>query len=830
MAPSQLEQAFRLAAQQFGAGNLTAAEEGCRRILTVDRKCVPALQMLGAIALRKGDPRAAGKWFGEMVRWAPGSFEAHANLGLAHLTLNRPRDAVKSFQAAIRIAPTVAGVHNDLGNALRAAGQLEVAARSYETAVRLRPGFAEFHVNLGQCRLDHGQADRALECFRQALALDAGHVRAWTAAGIALAVLRRFDAAESHLQSAIRLDPRHAAAHTNLGLVLSETARPEAAAERHREALRLKPDYPEAMANLGAVCCQLGRFDEAERLYRTALAARPDHALIAVGLGDTLRRVGKLEEAQACLRQVLRRSPDCAEAHAGLGLVLHHLQRYDEAEACHRAALRLRPDLPGAHHNLALALIQQRKDDEAIVSFRRALELRAEVTTVAELFMARRHICDWDGSETDEAALLDSTRRDAGTVHPSYLLGMTSAEPADQLRAARAWAEKRFRGAVEATPRRERAAGERLRLGYLSPDFYDHPVSWSCRSCWPVSQVAAQVFELHDRGQFEVVAYSNSPDDRSPLRDRVVRAFDRFVDIRAMTDADAAARIAADGIDILVDLAGHTTNARTRVLAHRPAPLQVNFLGYPGTVGSDCVDAIIVDRFIVPPERQPDFAERLVHLPDTYFPHDRRREIAQLTPSRAECGLPAAGFVFCAFNIVFKITPTMFDVWMRLLRAVPDSVLWLRAGRPMALDNLRREAASRGIDPDRLVAAPRVATTAEHLARHRLADLFLDSFPFNAHTTASDALWSGLPVLTLAGNTFASRVAGSLLHAVGLPELITTSLADYEALALRLATEPGLLDGFKRRLAAGRDTAPLFDSARFTRNLEAAYRQMWETL
>jgi predicted O-linked N-acetylglucosamine transferase (SPINDLY family) len=356
----------------------------------------------------------------------------------------------------------------------------------------------------------------------------------------------------------------------------------------------------------------------------------------------------------------------------------------------------------------------------------------------------------------------------------------------------------------------------RLRVGYLSSDFYDHATAY----------LMAELVERHDRDRFEVYGYSYGADPGGDMRARLVSAFERFTDIDALAHRDAAARIRADDIDILVDLKGHTHRARPKILAFRPAPVQVNYLGYPGTMGAPFIDYIIADDFIVPRDRQMLFAEKLAYLPDCYQPNDTQRDIAA-TPSRVECGLPAQGFVFCGFNNSFKITPAFFAIWMRLLQQVPGSVLWLLESNALVRRNLTAAAVTAGVDPARLVFAP-ILPHGQHLARHRVADLFLDTLPCNAHTTASDALWAGLPVLTCVGETFAGRVAGSIVRAAGLPELVTTSPRDYEALALKLAHEPARLNDIRSRLGAGRENLPLFDMAKRTRDLESIYARMAE--
>jgi predicted O-linked N-acetylglucosamine transferase (SPINDLY family) len=383
-----------------------------------------------------------------------------------------------------------------------------------------------------------------------------------------------------------------------------------------------------------------------------------------------------------------------------------------------------------------------------------------------------------------------------------------------QLANARRWAASHFPEVAQRFAHSRPASERPIRIGYLSADFREHAVA----------HLTAELFERHDRQRFEIFGYSMGPDDANAMRRRIEGGVDHFVDVKDLSNAEAAARIHHDGIDILVDLMGHTGRARTMIAAQRPAPIAVNWLGFPGTMGAAFIDYILVDAVVVPPEHQPFFAEKLVHLPHCYQANDTQRPIGA-TPTRAECGLPDQAFVFCCFNNEYKLTPRFFAIWMRLLAAVPGSILWL-LGTDAMKRNLAREAAARGIDPARLIFAGR-QPLEDHLARHRLADLFLDTLPYNAHTTASDALWTGLPVLTLLGEGFPGRVAASLLGAIGLPELVTRSEEDYENMAVKLATEPLMLRGMRERLAANRLTAPLFDSAGFARRIERAYAEMW---
>lgn len=390
-------------------------------------------------------------------------------------------------------------------------------------------------------------------------------------------------------------------------------------------------------------------------------------------------------------------------------------------------------------------------------------------------------------------------------------------EASDHLAAAKTFGEHMFRQQALQLWTGQRYRHKKIRLAYLSPDLREHPVG----------HLMAGVFERHDKNRFDTFAYSLGIDDGSRLRARMVAAFDHFVDVREMGSQQIAEHMRAHEIDVVIDLAGYTSDSRTDVFAFRPAPAQVGYLGYPGTMGVPYMDYILADQYVIPMDQQQFYTEQVVYMPDTYLPTDAGVKIAERTPTRAECGLPDEGIVFCSFSHDYKISPHLFDIWMRLLAKVPGSVLWLMSRVEISKTNLRKEAVKRGIDPARLIFAERVKHVEDHLARYRQADVFLDTHPYNAHTTAADALMAGLPVVTYMGKSFPSRVAGSLLHAIGMPDLITHSLADYEALVLRLATEPALLADAKARIAANRASYPLFDTERFCLNLEAVVTAMW---
>lgn len=628
-----------------------------------------------------------------------------------------------------------------------------------------------------------GDLPAALRLVEFVLAGDPGSFDALHLKGLIEARSGRFAEAESAIARAVAINPGFAAAHISRGHALAE----------------------------------LGRAAEAVASYGRALALKPNHAGAHFRRGNLLRGLNRLPEALADFDRAVALNPAHAEAWNNRGVVLKALGRLPEAVASYDRALAARADFAEAAGNRGLAHADMNRHDLAVPDFELMLKIDAGAPYAAgALAHSRMHCCDWRAFAADRRLLADGVRADKRVTHPFPFLALSDSA-ADQLAAARIWARDKCPAAEPALWQGQAYRHDKIRVAYLSADFHDHATAF----------LAAGLFERHDRSRFETVALSFGPDKKGPVRERLKAAFGRFEDVRHLSDADAARRLRAMEIDIAVDLKGFTKDARTRIFAFRPAPVQVNYLGYPGTMGADFIDYILADRVTIPDGHAGWYAEKIVHLPGSYQANDRTRRIAAGAPSRQEAGLPARGFVFCSFNSGYKITPAVFDVWMRLLARVPDGVLWLLRGNEAAEANLRREAAARGIAPDRLVFA-RHAPVEEHLARQRLADLFLDTLPCNAHTTASDALWAGLPVLTCLGGAFAGRVAASLLHAAGLPELAAASLDEYEALALKLAHDPAALAALKEKLARNRDTTPLFDTDRQVRHIESAYATMAE--
>ena len=558
-----------------------------------------------------------------------------------------------------------------------------------------------------------------------------------------------------------------------------------------------------------------GKLEESVSAYRAATNLDPGNAILHNDLGNVLAEQGNLAEAIACYQKALEIWPDYAEAHNNLANIYQMSGNLEQAAAEYENAIHLRPDYAQAHRNLGSLHYRQGKLPEAVESLRTAVCLDPSFAEAASLLEHQmRHLCDWRGLDTLSRSLMQMVDRGSGGVNPFSFLCLGST-PEQQLRCAQQWAAKNALCSVE-TSAFNFHQGERITVGYLSADFHEHATA----------HLISQLFELHDRQRFRIIGYSYGPDDGSLAQARLARAFENFHDMRNESLAQSADRIRNDGVQILVDLKGYTADARPRILTLRPASIQVSYLGYPSTMGTSAIDYIIVDRIVAPPEDQVFFSEKLVHMPGCYQVNDSTRTTSP-APCRRDCCLPDKAFVFCCFNSSYKITPKVFSIWTKLLKRVPGSVLWLLDSDPQATVNLKREAADRGVDPARLVFAPHLPYP-DHLARFGVADLFLDTFPYNAHTLSSDALWGGCPVLTCSGRTFASRVAASLLHSVGLPELICHSFSDYESLAFALAWNPERLHSLRQRLQATRSTAPVFDTKSFTRNLETAFLTMWD--
>jgi protein O-GlcNAc transferase len=665
--------------------------------------------------------------------------------------------------------------------ALHRQGRHREALAHYDALLRTDPHNAEVLHYSGVALYQCGEMGGALDRLRESVAIDAGNADAWS----------------------------------NLGLVLQTIGHKRAAVEVFLRAAELDPKSNAILTNLAAAQSAWERFADAEATARRVLARDADSAQGWFILALALHPQGRMLEALEAVTRAAGLAPE-QEGYSGLKAQLETgIGAPEKARRTLESALARNPLSMALRFQLANLFEYKLADPaSALAAYEQVLRVDPRNgSALSQLAFLRGRIAEWRGR--DELVQRYRAGVEAGLpgLSPFAFLSLPSTR-AEQRRCARNWTAPLAQG--EATsPRRALSTG-RLRIGYLSADFHSHATAF----------LAAGLFERHDRTRFEIVAYSTGPHDRSPMRARLERAFDRFVDLRDQHPHAVVQAIRSDAVDILVDLKGHTAGSTPIVLAQRPAPIQLHYLGYPGTLEGGLVDYLIGDPVVTPPEHFSDYSETIVQLPDTYQINDRERPIG-VTPPRSELGLPASGLVFCSFNQTYKINPDVFDAWMTILRSTPGSVLWLlnKTVDDPAIPNLRREAEARGVDASRLVFALHRANP-DYLALYRLADIFLDTWPYNAHTTASDALWAGCPVLTLIGTTFAGRVAASLLNAVGLPELVTDSVDRYIARAIELAADPGERERLRSYLAGPGRSSPLFDTEHTTRALEAAYLTM----
>lgn len=839
---------FQAAVTLHQAGRLAEAAAACRHVLMANPRHADALHLAGVIELysghmdmalelltraiqvnsrsplyhcHHGDALAgldqlelAISSYDRAISLQPGYAEAYANRGDVLAALGQQAAALASYDQSIAIDPQHAEAWCNRGNPLRGLGRLDEAVASYDRAVVLRPDMAEAWTNRGVAQLDLEQYGDAIASFDRAVTLRPQLAEAWHSRGQALARSGKLAAAVESYDRALAIRPDHAATWSDRGAALFGQQSSEAALASYDRATGLDPSLAEAWCNRGNVLQALAQFDAALESFDRALALQPEMAVAWHTRGQVLAQSGRPAAAVESYDRALAIRPDHAPAWSDRGAAMSDMQHLEAALACYDRAINSDPSLAEAWCNRGNVLQWLSRFDAALQSYDHALALRPDFPEAqSERIHVRYLTCDWRERQADDAILMDLIHRDQ-TVAPFTLLA-TSATPMDRLNCARHWSRRFPRPPAALAQHRDTPNRPRLTVGYISGDFRHHPLAY----------LIADVLEHHDRRRFNVVCYSLQGDDGSAIRQRIAAGCDRFVDVSGLTDPAAAETIASTETDILVDLSGHTREARPAILASRPAPVQVSYLGYIGSMGADFIDYIVADDIALPMSQQQFYDEKIVQLPVSYQPNGKSRQMSTHLYSRGECGLPQNGFVFCCFNSSYKINPEVFAIWMRLLGAMQGSVLWLVASSPPAEANLRREATSHGIDPDRLIFAPHVSYE-EYLARCAVADLFLDTLPYSAGATASDMVWAGLPLLTCLGSDFAGRMAASVLTACGLTELIAGTAADYEALALRLATQPSELTRIRHLIRDKARDTELFDAARCTRNLEAAYIEM----
>ncbi len=820
-----------------------------KRALKIDGSSAAAHSNLGSIQEALDKPQAALTSYDRAIALQPDFYQAHFKKGNVLQLLTRPEEALESYENAEKLQDKDMNLYNNKGAALRDLGRFDEALDCFNHAVSSQPENVNAYINKGNTLKDIGKYEEAVSCYDQALTIAPNHVDALINKGKALKEEERLDEALDCFDLAVKHHATSTDAFCLRGILLLQMGRNDEAMESMNAALKLHNDDAATVCANARVLADTGQYDEALSEFDRSLKLDGSNAHTWAYRASLLEKMNRRRDALGSYDRAITLWPGFVQAHINRAGVLRALKRYDEAFDSYKRAVELDPQNIAALTNLGNAFQEQGQYQAAVDSYDRAFKIDPRNVSILynrgqtlsymhrqkeacadydrayainpdhkNLAGVRLHtkmmLCDWSACDEIDG-FLEKIRTGEAETPPFTLIGLPST-PEDQMICAKRYMEEKY-PPLPPLWNGETYSHDKIRVAYLSADFHRHATSY----------LIAGLFEQHDRDKFETYAFSFGPNDNSELRARLESSFTGFFDVAGVSDEEIAQKIFEKEIDILVDLKGYTNNSRINIVASRPAPVQVSYLGYPGTMAAPYMDYFVGDHRTVTPEIASFFSEKIIYMPGSYQVNDDKRFLPEETPDRADYGLPEDAFVFCSFNNTYKIMPEIFDIWMRLLKEVEGSVLWLFEGNDGVADNLRREAKKRDVDPARLVFAPKMKLE-EHLARQKCADLFLDNIPCNAHTTASDALWVGLPLITCTGNTFAGRVAASLLYAHDLPELITENPDDYEKLALDLARAPEKLAALREKVIANRETAALFDTKSFTKNLESAYKTIWQ--
>ena len=752
------------------------------QILVLEPNYFNALQFLGLIFAQTNQFSKSVNFLSKALEIKPNDADCWTNYGNILQELKRFDEAITCYDKALCIKQD-AEIYYNRGSALKKLKRFEESIASYDQAIRINPD-AEIYYNRGVILQEMLRFEEAIASYDRAISIKPHYIEAYYNKGFASQELRLFDEALSCYNQVIDIKPDYAEAYNNRGNVLKELNCLEEANLSYAQALSIKLDFAEAHHNRGIVLQELKRFEEALVSYDKAISIKQDFVGAYNNRGNVLKELNYLDDALASYAQAINIKPNYVEAHYNQGLTLQDLRLYDEAVASYENTFNINPD-----YKFIIGFIQNSK----------------MLTS------------NWENFYTTNSLILQKIDSNETVALPFPLLSIIDTLSRHQI-CAEIYLQDKFpqNNKFGAIPKRLKK--NKIRLGYYSADFHKHPVSF----------LTAELFEIHNKDKFEIIAFSLGSDVKDEMYDRLFKAFNQFINVRNKTDEEVALLSRTLEIDIAIDLCGYTSKSRTGIFAFRAAPIQINYLGYPGTMGANYIDYIIADQTLIPAKSNKFYSEKIIYLPNSYQANDRTRLISDKEFTKATLGLPEGAFVFACFNNNYKITPYIFDSWMRILNTIEGSVLWLAENHISAVTNLKKEAHSRGIEVNRLIFAKQMPSYADYLGRYRAADLFLDTFPFSAHTIASDALWGGLPLLTMIGESFASRVAASLLNAINLPELITTNQEEYEALAIELASNPNKLKVIRDKLGRNRLTTPLFDTPRFTKHIEEAYATVYE--
>lgn len=834
----------------FRLGRLVEVVNLSQQILIKFPRAADVWNILGVASQSLGNISMALNAFKKSIEINPSFSDSYSNLGVVLLTIGEIDAAMQACKRAIDLKPDYAEAHYNLGNVLRQKGDHDTAVLSYKKTLKINPNHNNARNNLGNILKDQGNLLQAKEAFLFVVSRDPNHVDAFNNLGAIQKELGDLDGAMDSYKRALALRPDHSGALNNFGVVLQEQGKLEAALVEYHRALEVNPGDPEVYNNIGHVFIKQEKLDQAIEYFEKSLVVDPKNVDAYCGLGNALkglrkdkdaahaygcaleinpehvdahlaygllfRKQGKYFAALGAFHRALTVEPDSLTANNALGVTLMDVSQYKEAEVAFNRALKIKPDSSETLGNLAGAMLEQKRRDEAIRTYERALELAPKDASLeATILNQKMQICDWSGfSKISEAC-----RRlgvDTGGVAPFGMIALED-NPARQLARAKIWATERFKEIAIPFSNLNNGSNRRLRIGYFGGDFNDHPCMY----------LISGLLREHDKKNFEIFVFSYGRVKTGELRKQTESDVEHFIDVSEEPNLAVVELARKFEIDVAIDLNAYSGSSRSVLFQHRLAPVQISFLGYPGTMGCDFMDYIVSDSTVIADDTRCFYTENVIFLPHTFLPNDNTRLISSKDTTRQDFGLPADDLVLCSFNNNYKITPREFDIWMRIMNKFEGSVLWLGSSNKWSQENLKREAVARGIASERLIFADKVPME-EHLARHKHADLFMDSFIYNAHSTACDALWGGLPIVTMKGAQFSARVAASCLNSIGLSELVTTSEDEYEQLIVDLVSDKDRLRGLKERVAKNRLSSPLFDTVRYARNLERGFRAAHE--
>jgi len=799
--------------QQFNAAVLSY-----KNALSIEPQYAEAHNNLGNVLKYLNQIDASIKSFRSAIAYKHDYLEAYYSLASTYQELGDLDNAVKSYEAILTFKPNFVEIYNNLGLIFKELGQTDNTIEYLEKAIQIDPNYVEAYSNLGIIYHELDYLSKAEKYYKKALDIKPNQVEMQYNLGLVLQGLDKFEESILYYQEVINLDPEYADAHNNLGISFKELGQLDDAVNSFENAIKIRPEYAEAYNNIGNVVKILGRLNEAIDYYKKTLSIKPDYAEAKNNLGIVHMQLGALEKAAENFKDTIKNKSDYAEAYSNLGIVLNMLGDLDSSLQCYDTAVSINPNLAQAYSNRGNLMVDLKNRSEAIKSYNKAYQLEPESSfNLGNLIHSKLHLCIWDDFSDYLLEIEKNIKNNNKVVDPFPLLALID-DPKLHQKAAKIYISDKYPINYDLPRISKYPQHEKIRIGYFSADFRIHPVA----------NLTAELYEIHDRTEFEIHAFSFGPDTNDEMNLRIKSGVDFFHNVHSMAHSDVVLLSRSLEIDIAVDLGGFTQDNRTGIFAMKAAPIQVNYLGYSSTMGAEYMDYIIADKVLITDENQQYYSEKIVYLPDSFMVNDTKNKISQKNLTREEAGLPVDGFIFSCFNHHYKITPSVFASWMKILSKVDGSVLWLSDGNHRGIANLKKEATKHGINSDRLIFAPRLELREDHLNRIKLADLFLDTLPYNAHATTSDALQVGLPVLTCIGKSFASRVAASLISSVGLPELITSTHKQYEKIAIDLAMQPSKLKLIQDKLGKNLTTSPLYNTSLYVKQIESGYIEMYK--